>query len=484
MVSVRAKPEKDDSHSPWTVSPRSKVVGHSSSGDFSFDHVYDGLNPNSDVFDNSVAPIIQQVIEGYNGTVFAYGMTGSGKTFSMQGDHRDPGMIPRGVDLLYALLDATGQPYNVKVSYLEIYNERVCDLLCTNSDPVEITLRDDPVRGVRAVGLTEVSVKNAEQLNSQISQGDLLRKTSSTQFNLHSSRSHAVVQVNIYCGERQSTLYLCDLAGSERAVSQMERRKEGAFINKSLLTLGTVISRLSTGGGGHVPFRDSKLTRLLQPSLMGNALVSVLCTIQTNTNTTTETLNTLRFAARAKNIVVMARRNSVLDDANAGVGNEKLIQVIEQQRLEIAQLKLENAEAISAREDLQGQLDLYMNLGDATADESLESLLSGGSQPGSDQGTAQYKTEIARLNDQINDLIQKLAEAQNELARTKLLHHPNVEIQELHDELSELKESLRDKDQVISYLRESSQRRQLMKSYAPSPASKSRLSQLSVRPSS
>ena len=309
-------------------------------------------------------------MEGYHGTVFAYGMTGTGKTFSMQGTATNPGVIPLAItDIFSYIRETPHREFLLRVSYLEIYNEKIHDLLSPSaagtgpgvSQQEEIKLREDSKRGVYASPLKEEIVQSPTQLLRVIARGDHARRTGSTQYNARSSRSHAVVQIVVESrervpassgvqeprraattlgGVRVSTLSLIDLAGSERAAESKERRTEGAHINKSLLTLGTVIARLSGDkdkngnptdkDGKHLPYRDSKLTRLLQPALSGNSLVSILCTIQIGSqgsaaagnNHTGETLNTLKFAARAKNnIVSHAKRaeEAIGSGANAGL---------------------------------------------------------------------------------------------------------------------------------------------------------------------
>jgi centromeric protein E len=329
-------------------------------------------------------------MEGYHGTVFAYGMTGTGKTFSMQGTASSPGVIPLAItDIFSYIRETPHREFLLRVSYLEIYNERINDLLSASTatgpgaaaPQEEIKLREDSKRGVYATPLKEEIVQSPTQLLRVIARGDHARRTGSTQFNARSSRSHAVVQIVVESRERApggtssqdkraavppggvrvSTLSLIDLAGSERAAENKERRTEGAHINKSLLTLGTVIARLSESKekaanptdkeGKHLPYRDSKLTRLLQPALSGNSLVSILCTIQTGSsgsaapaNTHThETLNTLKFAARAKNNIVShaKRAEEAFGGGNGDAGSRVLL---ERYRVEIQTLRaqLEN----------------------------------------------------------------------------------------------------------------------------------------------
>jgi len=323
-------------------------------------------------------------MEGYNGTVFAYGMTGTGKTFSMQGTATSLGVIPLAIaDIFSYIRQVAHLEFLLRVSYMEIYNEKIYDLLAPpaasgpNAQNEEIKLREDSTRGVYATPLREEVVQSPTQLLRVIAKGDHARRTSSTQFNARSSRSHAVVQIVVESRERTdgvvdtlesrntpaiepggvrvSTLSLIDLAGSERAAESKERRTEGSHINKSLLTLGTVIARLSganeSGGkaadkdGRHLPYRDSKLTRLLQPALSGNSLVSILCTIQCGSAGSAvaasghvgETLNTLKFAARAKNNIVSHAKRAEAAFANGGDAGTRGL--LERYRMEIQNLK-------------------------------------------------------------------------------------------------------------------------------------------------
>lgn len=469
-VGVRAKPDfSGRSTTSWIVSGSQDMVRHPTAGDFGFDAVYEGHDTNSIIFERSVHHLVTQVVNGYNATVFAYGMTGSGKTWTMQGDEEDPGIIVLSAELLFSLLDL--RKSKVRVSYLEIYNERVGDLLSSvrSNSPPEIALRDDNGNGVRPVGLTEIEVNTADELLDAVALGDTMRKTSSTEFNERSSRSHAVVQITVTTSAQQSVLYLCDLAGSEKAVVESARRKEGAYINKSLLTLSTIISRLSQGGGGHVPYRDSKLTRLLQPSLSGHALVSVLCTMDLDAAANTETLNTLRFAAKAKNIVVVAKRNNLFDEG----GSEKQAQLIEILRQENSALKLELAASQSARGDLQEQLDIHINAEDDSNDISLEKLA--GIEEQNDDELQRYiksnsklRKENEKLQGRIRQLGEEIAQTNGELASLGIApplppRSPEPSTPALSNssdqlELQELRDRIEDQAHVISYLRKANER--------------------------
>lgn len=355
------------------------------------DNVFDPQDNNARVYDAAAKRLVRRVMEGYHGTVFAYGMTGTGKTFSMQGTATNPGVIPLAITDIFSYIRETPQrEFLLRVSYIEIYNEKIIDLLAGpavgmngQAGPTEeIKLREDSKRGVYASPLKEEIVQSPTQLLRVIARGDNSRKVAGTQFNARSSRSHAVVQIVVESRERApgpaatpsdkrsaiipggvrvSTLSLIDLAGSEKAADSKERRTEGSHINKSLLTLGTVIGRLASDkaekdkgkGDKHLPYRDSKLTRLLQPALSGNSLVSILCTIQVGASGsvaaavshTGETLNTLKFASRAKNNIVSHAKKA--DESMGAAGDAGSRALLDRYRLEIEDLKKQLAEGKS-----------------------------------------------------------------------------------------------------------------------------------------
>ncbi|KAF9918783.1 hypothetical protein FBU30_011274 [Linnemannia zychae] len=315
--------------------------------DYNYDHALTGSD-NELIYNTSVKNLVQSAMEGYNGTVFAYGQTSSGKTYS--GNESQPGITPRAVeDVFKYIRENSDREFLLRVSYLEIYNESIRDLL--SPEAIDLRIHEDRRRGVYVSPLREEIVTAPSQVMRIIERGDYQRHVSSTDFNAHSSRSHSIFQIVIESRDRSpaasgsptawkpgsktagavrvSQLNLIDLAGSEKASSNEERRKEGAFINKSLLTLGTVISKLTEEKGAHIPYRDSKLTRILQSSLNGNARVSVICTISPSYLNVEESNNTLKFAARVKKIVTKAQTNQVMDDKA----------LLEKYRREISELK-------------------------------------------------------------------------------------------------------------------------------------------------
>nr|XP_048321339.1 kinesin-like protein KIN-7K, chloroplastic isoform X2 [Ziziphus jujuba var. spinosa] len=263
-------------------------------------------------------------MEGVNGTIFAYGVTSSGKTHTMHGDQRSPGIIPLAVKDAFSIIQETpNREFLLRVSYLEIYNEVVNDLL--NPAGQNLRIRED-AQGTFVEGIKEEVVLSPAHALSLIAAGEEHRHVGSTNFNLLSSRSHTIFTLTIEsspCGENSegeavnlSQLNLIDLAGSESSKAETTgvRRKEGSYINKSLLTLGTVISKLTDGRAAHIPYRDSKLTRLLQSSLSGHGRVSLICTVTPSSSSSEETHNTLKFAHRAKHIEIQAAQNKIIDE--------------------------------------------------------------------------------------------------------------------------------------------------------------------------
>ncbi|XP_077348373.1 kinesin-like protein KIF13A isoform X4 [Lithobates pipiens] len=306
--------------------------------------------------------ILDNAFQGYNACIFAYGQTGSGKSFSMMGTADQPGLIPRLCCALFLRateLENDSQTFKVEVSYMEIYNEKVRDLLDPKGSRHSLKVREHKVLGPYVDGLSQLAVTTFEDIESLMSEGNKSRTVAATNMNEESSRSHAVFNIivtqTLYdhqsgnSGERVSKVSLVDLAGSER-VSKTgaagERLKEGSNINKSLTTLGLVISSLADQAAGKgknkfVPYRDSVLTWLLKDNLGGNSKTAMIATISPAADNYEETLSTLRYADRAKRIVNHAVVN---EDPNA--------RVIRELREEVDKLKeqLSQAEAMKAPE--------------------------------------------------------------------------------------------------------------------------------------
>lgn len=294
---------------------------------FTFDGVYYMEDTTQQIYEDICFPLVEGVLQGFNGTVFAYGQTGCGKSYTMMGVEDPPenkGVIPRAFDHVFdqaAVVE--GVKYVIQASYLEIYNEEVRDLLGRDSKK-KLDLHEHPDKGVYVQGLSHHKVLNVHDLERVMELGSKNRSVGATLMNVDSSRSHSIFTINIEMIEvsegrlRCGRLNLVDLAGSERQSktgSTGERLKEATKINLSLSALGNVISALVDGRSTHIPYRDSKLTRLLQSSLGGNTKTLMVACVSPADNNFDETLSTLRYANRAKNIKNKPRINEDPKDA-------------------------------------------------------------------------------------------------------------------------------------------------------------------------
>ncbi|XP_035529332.1 kinesin family member 3Cb [Morone saxatilis] len=297
---------------------------------FTFDSVYGWDSKQSDIYDDAVRPLVQSVLQGFNGTIFAYGQTGTGKTHTMEGVTNDPdmrGIIPNSFQHIFTQISRTqNQKYLVRSSYLEIYQEEIRDLLCKDNNR-KLELKESPDFGIYVKDLSSVVTKNANEIEHVMNIGNQSRSVGFTNMNERSSRSHAIFLITVECSEvgpdgedhiRVGKLNMVDLAGSERQSktgAKGKRLKEAAKINLSLSALGNVISALVDGKSTHIPYRDSKLTRLLQDSLGGNAKTVMIATVGPSHKNFDESLATLRYANRAKNIKNKPRINEDPKDA-------------------------------------------------------------------------------------------------------------------------------------------------------------------------
>ncbi|XP_028857943.1 kinesin-like protein KIF3C isoform X2 [Denticeps clupeoides] len=297
---------------------------------FTFDAVYDATSRQGDLYDETVRPLIDSVLRGFNGTIFAYGQTGTGKTYTMQGQWLEPerrGIIPNSFEHIFTHISRSqNQQYLVRASYLEIYQEEIRDLLAKDHGR-KLELKESPDSGVYIRDLSSFVTKNVKEIEHVMNVGNQTRSIGFTNMNEHSSRSHAIFLITVECSQegpdgenhiRVGKLNLVDLAGSERQAktgARGERLKEATKINLSLSALGNVISALVDGRSSHVPYRDSKLTRLLQDSLGGNAKTIMVATLGPAPSNYDETLTTLRYANRAKNIRNKPRVNEDPKDA-------------------------------------------------------------------------------------------------------------------------------------------------------------------------
>ncbi|KAJ5027946.1 P-loop containing nucleoside triphosphate hydrolase protein [Bipolaris maydis] len=304
------------------------IQSKEASGAFTFDRVFDMKSRQEDVFNYSIRPTVDDILNGYNGTVFAYGQTGAGKSYTMMGSDMDDevgkGVIPRIVQQIFAniLASPSNIEYTVRVSYMEIYMERIRDLLVPQND--NLPVHEEKSRGVYVKGLLEVYVSSEEEVYEVLRRGGSARAVSATNMNQESSRSHSIFvitvnQKNVETGSLKSgQLFLVDLAGSEKVGktgASGQTLEEAKKINKSLSALGMVINCLTDSKTQHIPYRDSKLTRILQESLGGNSRTTLIINCSPSSYNDVETLGTLRFGMRAKTIKNKAKVNAELSPA-------------------------------------------------------------------------------------------------------------------------------------------------------------------------
>eukprot|EP00941_MAST-03F_sp_MAST-3F-sp1_P004629 g4629.t1 len=309
---------------------------------FTFDHVYGPNSKQIDIYNKTASPLVDSVLEGFNGTIFAYGQTGSGKTFTMVG-YGDPGIIPNAFRHIFdsvGLNRTKDKQYLVRASFLEIYNEDVRDLLSKDVKN-KLQVKESPDSGVFVKGLSQIVVKNETECDNVLKKGNKNRSVGATAMNQTSSRSHSIFTVTVETSEvvdgdakfRVGKLNLVDLAGSERQ-SKTEakglRLKEATKINLSLSALGNVISALVDGKSKHIPYRDSKLTRLLQDSLGGNTKTVMCANCGPADYNYDETVSTLRYANRAKNIKNKPKINEDPKDAMLREFQDEIIKLRKQ----------------------------------------------------------------------------------------------------------------------------------------------------------
>ncbi len=293
---------------------------------YAFDAVFGEDTGQTAIFEKTTRPLIDFVCAGYAATVFAYGATGSGKTHTMLGSAAaGPGVMVLAIEALFDTMRGAEHEasFELRLSYLEVYNEAIRDLLAPEDAPAPpalgLTLRQDARDGISVVGLTEHEPADAAEVLSMLERGNERRAVSETAANATSSRSHAVLQISLRRSSKAAgvsdeqqlgKLTLVDLAGSERGSVSRNRGatlQEGANINRSLLALGNCINALTTGRAavGHVPYRDSKLTRLLKDALGGETKTVMIANVSPAPICQEDTLNTLKYANRAKQIKVL-----------------------------------------------------------------------------------------------------------------------------------------------------------------------------------
>ncbi|CAB4314859.1 unnamed protein product [Prunus armeniaca] len=467
---------------------------------FTFDRVFGPKSQQKSIYDQAISPIVNEVLDGFNCTVFAYGQTGTGKTYTMEGGMRnksgnlpaEAGVIPRAVRHIFETLEAQNADYSVKVTFLEIYNEEITDLLAPDDNPrtaedrqrKSISLMEDGKGCVIVRGLEEEAVYNVNEIYSVLERGSAKRRTADTLLNKRSSRSHSVFSITVHIKEatvgdeeliKCGKINLVDLAGSEnisRSGAREGRAREAGEINKSLLTLGRVINAL-VEHSTHIPYRDSKLTRLLRDSLGGKTKTCIIATISPTAQCMEETLSTLDYACRAKNIKNKPEANQKMSKA---VLLRDLYSEIERMKEEVRAAREKNGVYIprerfvqeeaekKARIEKIEQLENDLNLTEKQAESFRELYLSEQEQKLDLQSELKAcKISLETSNKALLDLQEKYQVAittlkEKELIISKMLFSENLligrakelrtDLQNASEEINSLYEKLDQKDRM------------------------------------
>ncbi|RKP12964.1 kinesin heavy chain [Piptocephalis cylindrospora] len=426
--------------------------------DFVFDRIFPMGTPQAEIFEYGIRETVDDVFNGYNGTVFAYGQTGAGKTFSMMGDMESQelkGIIPRIVETAFkkALASPANMEYTMRVAYMEIYMEKIRDLLSPANN--NLAVHEDKSRGVYVKNLTEIYVSSIEEVYKVLQRGGGARMVAYTNMNAESSRSHSIFQISISQKNtdtgaiKNGRLYLVDLAGSEKVGktgASGQTLEEAKKINKSLSALGMVINALTDGKSKYIPYRDSKLTRILQESLGGNSRTTLIINCSPSSFNDQETLGTLRFGMRAKSITNKAKVNADLSPAELK-----------------ALLKRAKAQAVTFNAyigALEGEVSVWRTGGTVSQDDwaSMEKIKPGsGAAPSTESAptsTPPTKSDSALADDEReeflkreNELTDQIAEKESELAA---IQQNMTSIQEEHTILLDESKILREENKGMS----------------------------------
>ncbi|KAG8230526.1 hypothetical protein J437_LFUL011528, partial [Ladona fulva] len=338
----------------WQIDPRTK---QKVSQVYTFDYVFGMSAQSKEIYEALAEPIIESCLQGFNGTIFAYGQTSSGKTYTMMGEKDEEGIIPMSVNHIFKVVESIPtREFLIRVAYMEIYNEQIHDLLEPKNSNLKI---HEDSSGQAYVTLKEEIADTPEKVIAVMKKGEKMRRFGVTDINERSSRSHTIFRIVIESRKKQmndsfeeftwddsvqiSVLNLVDLAGSERVMQTKatgDRFKEGCAINKSLFYLGNVISQLSEGSGQYVNFRDSKLTRILRTSLGGNAHTAIICTI--TPASVEETISTLSFASRAICIKNEPHVNEIISNESLMRGHAAIVKKLEME-LEKARKEIDSS---------------------------------------------------------------------------------------------------------------------------------------------
>lgn len=409
---------------------------------FTYDRVCDTATSQQEMYDLVALQTLDDLFRGFNGTILAYGQTGTGKSHTMFGTHADPGIIPRISESIFTHIaeGSSDVEYTVSASYMEIYQEHILDLLDPGHKSKEYSIHESKESGVYVRGLSHTFVSSAPEISQVLRQGNKHRTKSATNMNSESSRSHAIFQVmltqqNTHSGElKKSNLFLVDLAGSEkvdRTGAQGNSLEEAKKINLSLSVLGLVINSLTDSRTSHIPYRDSKLTRILQESLGGNSRTTLIVNVSPASSCVQETISTLRFGSRAKKI-----KNSVHVNTELSVDQLKARVSV----LETLNRALEDDLKAASRRVLSplANLSIMSPRGSTKIPLPLERL-------------SLALEELQRKDDKIVDLEQQILDLK--MANLRLLHDEDLKLFKLESALYKLNDKLSDVELINDNLR-------------------------------
>ncbi|KAG8373808.1 hypothetical protein BUALT_Bualt11G0063600 [Buddleja alternifolia] len=434
-----------------------RIQNRSKERRYTFDYAFGPNSSNLDVYKRSIRSTIAGVVQGLNATVFAYGSTGSGKTYTMVGTQDDPGLMVLSLNTIFDLIekDNSSDDFEVTCSYLEVYNEVIYDLLEKSSGHLE--LREDPEQGIVVAGLRSIKVNSADRILELLNLGNSRRKTESTEANATSSRSHAVLEISVIRKQQKqypnqvirAKLALVDLAGSERASetnSGGQKLRDGANINRSLLALANCINALGKQqkkGLAYVPYRNSKLTRILKDGLSGNSQTVMIATISPADNQYHHTVNTLKYADRAKEIKTHIQKN--IGTINAHVSDYQ--KMIDSLQSEVSRLRKELA-------DKESQLNAKPT--EKVVDDEI-SWLNAMSQETSENVQERINLQKALIELEETNLRNRkeLQQLDDAIAKQQVIENDGAVVQALQARRQVILDNIRDNDELgVSYQKE------------------------------
>ncbi|KAL0239691.1 hypothetical protein GEMRC1_009799 [Eukaryota sp. GEM-RC1] len=445
-VAVRVRPLVGTEPPPRTWSTNNCVISADSFNLlYQFDHVFDESSSNSHLYNSVASPIVLDAINGFHGTIFAYGQTSSGKTHTMIGSEPDPGIIYRALLHIFDHIESSPERrFLCRVSFIEIYNEDVFDLLEPRNSPY---LRTDPQnKSVILCNVLEYVVMSVEEALEQLEKGNQRRHVGVTRMNYRSSRSHAVFRIILESkgnskdsdgAVRISHLNLVDLAGSERASqtgAKGTQLREASNINKSLLYLGTLIAKLQSNPNAHINYRDSKLTHVLMNALGGNSLTAMICCINAAYHHFEVSKTTLEFATRAKNVKNKAKVNEVLDDRALLKKYEKDIKQLKEKNLQLM-LNQRTFEGKEPKKEFNRRFTWFPGL---TSSVSIESPTRPVPKPKNCLDFTSFVEPLSSTLGAFDDFKPKSESSTELLKKDRLISELTIELEKFKDQVSTL----------------------------------------------